>query len=79
MMLHIDLGFDEISEDLFQVIVFDKSTMETFCHVFGKTIEECSKRANALVYAMNTPNVLEELNDLRKEYLKDELEKYKDI
>ena len=58
MILTVDSGYDEINDNLFQVIVFDKISGETFCHVFGKTIEECEERANNLVYAYNTHSQL---------------------
>lgn len=57
MILKTDIGIDELSDDLFQIAVMDYHTHETFCHVFGKTAEECESRANDLVYAYNTSHV----------------------
>lgn len=54
MILKVDSVIDELSDDLFQIIVFDNTTMETYCHVFGGTPEECEQRANDLAYAYNT-------------------------
>ena len=57
MILKIDIGIDELSENLYQIAVMDHITHEVFCHVFGKTPEECDKRANDLIYAYNTSEV----------------------
>lgn len=57
MILKVDLGIDELDENLFRIIVFISETEKTFCHVFGETAEECEERANDLVYAYNFSTV----------------------
>lgn len=59
MILKVDIGIDEITEELFQIAVMNRTTQEVFCNVFGKTPEQCEKRANDLVYAYNTCEVIQ--------------------
>lgn len=54
MILKADIGLDEVNEGLFRIAVLDHTTHEIFCHVFGKTPEECEERAEELLYAYNT-------------------------
>lgn len=56
-LLQKDTGYDQLDDNLFRNIITVRGTGETFCHVFGKTIEECEERANDLVYAYNVSPV----------------------
>jgi hypothetical protein len=57
MILKIDSGIEQWSDNLFRMVVIDHITHEIFCHVFGKTAKECDQRANDLIYAYNTSEV----------------------
>lgn len=57
MLLKNDLKADKVDSHLFQVAVVGRDTHEVYCHVYGKSPEECLQKAEDLVYAYNFSSV----------------------
>jgi len=53
MKLKSDIGIDELSDNLFRIIVYNNESGEVFAHVFGKTADEVTERADELTTAFN--------------------------
>ena len=53
MKLRKDIGFDEVYNSLFRVIITDTKTGKQIAHVFGETVDECDFNANFLIYKVN--------------------------
>lgn len=53
MKLKSDIGIDELSDSLFRIIIYNDESGETFAHVFGKTTDEVTERADEITTAFN--------------------------
>ena len=53
MQLQVDIGADEIRENMFQVIIYDTVSSEDVGVIYGKTSDEAFERANKIVNKFN--------------------------
>jgi hypothetical protein len=71
--LSVDVGLDEIQKDLFRIAIMDEKGY-TIGHIFGKTAEDATLRARAIVDAFNdaagqaSPAMPEELKTIPQVY-----------